>query len=288
MTDGESSGTNVGWEPLAIDTTVAHAARIYDWLVGGTTNFKVDREAAVHANADMPGGLDGARANVGANRAFLGRAVRWLAGEAGVCQFLDIGTGIPTGQNVHEVAQQVTPSARIVYVDRDPIVVAHAHQLLNSTPEGATSFVHGDLRDPKDILLRAEATLDLNEPVAVMLVAVLHFIDGQDDAYDIVGQLMAAMAPGSYLAISHGAADIDADNMAELAKRLSERSSENFVWRTHGQVTRFFDRLELIEPGVVPVDRWHPDPDSPPPGDRMVPFYGAIARKPTHHDPTER
>lgn len=283
MTGGEASGAGFDREPNGIDITVAHAARIYDYLLGGVDNFEVDRQAAVHANADMPGGLDGARANVRANRDFLRRAVQWLAGEAGVRQFLDIGTGIPNADNVHGVAQQIAPDSRIVYVDRDPIVLAHAHTLLNSTPEGATSFVNGDLREPKDILLRAEATLDLGEPVAVVLVAILHFIDGADDAYEIVHQLMDAVAPGSYLAISHGAADIDADNMARLAARLSERSHETFVWRSHEQVTRFFAGLELIDPGVVLVDQWHPDPGSPPP-DRVVPFYGAVARKPAHGD----
>jgi len=279
-----SNSVSVIGAPIEIDTTVAHAARIYDWLRGGVDNFEVDRKAAEYANADMPGGLDGARANVRANRDFLGRAVRYLAGEAGVRQFLDIGTGIPGVDNVHGFAQQVAPESRIVYVDNDPVVLAHAHTLLKSTPEGATAFVNGDLRDPGNILLRAEATLDFNEPVAVMLVAVLHFIDDSDDPYGIVTQLMARTAPGTYLAISHGAADIDADNMAELARRLSERSHENFTWRTHEQVTRFFNGLDLIEPGVVLVDHWHPDPASPP-SDRVVPFYGAIGRKPAHEEP---
>lgn len=287
MTGRTSKGVSVNGEPIEIDTTVAHAARIYDWLRGGVDNFEVDRKAAEYANADMPGGIDGARANVRANRNFLGRAVRYLAREAGVRQFLDIGTGIPSVDNVHGVAQQVAPESRIVYVDNDPIVLAHAHTLLNSTPEGVTAFVNGDLRDPRNILLRAEATLDFNEPVAVMLVAVLHFIDGTDDPYGIVNQLMAKAAPGSYLAISHGAADIDAENMARLAARLSERSYENFTWRTHQQVTRFFVGLDLIDPGVVLVDRWQPDPASPP-SDGVVPFYGAVARKPAHEDAAAR
>jgi hypothetical protein len=280
-----SSGASVNGEPADIDTTVAHAARVYDWLSGGVDNFEVDRQAAIHASADMPGGLHGAKANVRANRDFLGRAVRWLAGEAGVRQFLDIGTGIPSTDTVHGIAQQVAPASRVVYVDYDPIVLAHAHTLLNSTTEGATAFVNGDLRDPQDILLRAEATLDLGQPVAVVLVAVLHFIEDEDNPYGIVKQLMDATAPGSYLTISHGAADVDADNMALLAKRLSERSLETFVWRTREQVTRFFAGLELIDPGVVPVDHWHTDPASPP-CDQLVPFYGAIARKPQPSDIT--
>jgi hypothetical protein len=280
-----SSGASVNGEPADIDTTVAHAARVYDWLSGGVDNFEVDRQAAIQASADMPGGLHGVKANVRANRDFLGRAVRWLAGEAGVRQFLDIGTGIPSTDTVHGIAQQVAPASRIVYVDYDPIVLAHAHTLLNSTTEGATAFVNGDLRDPQDILLRAEATLDLGQPVAVVLVAVLHFIEDEDNPYGIVKQLMDATAPGSYLTISHGAADVDADNMALLAKRLSERSLETFVWRTREQVTRFFAGLELIDPGVVPVDHWHTDPASPP-CDQLVPLYGAIARKPQPSDIT--
>jgi hypothetical protein len=264
---------------VSIDTSKAHAARIYDYLLGGKTNFAVDREAAEYANAPMPGGIDGARANVRANRAFLGRAVRWLAGDAGVRQFLDIGTGIPTMDNVHDVAQRVAPESRVVYVDNDPIVLSHAHELLRTTAEGLTSFVSGDLRDPTNVLLRAEATLDFSEPVALMVVSVLHFIDGTDDPYDIVNQLMAHLAPGSYLALSHGAADVDTANMAELTKRLSERSQENFTWRTREQVTRFLEGLQLVEPGVVLVDRWRPNV-APSESDRLIPFYGAIARKP--------
>ena len=151
------------------------------------------------------------------------------------------------------------------------------HELLTTTAEGLTSFVSGDLRDA-DVLLRAEATLDLGEPVALMLVSVLHLIDGSSAPYEIVNQLMAGLAPGSYLAVSHGAADIDAENMAELTKRLSERSQENFTWRSREQVTRFFDELQLVDPGVVLVDQWHPDV-APPASDRLVPFYSAIAHK---------
>jgi hypothetical protein len=263
-----------------IDFGVAHAGRIYDYLLDGVDNFEVDRQAAEHANAGMPGGIDAARANVRANRAFLGRAVRYLAGEARVRQFLDIGTGIPNGDNVHAVAQKTAPTSRIVYVDNDPVVLAHAHTLLQSTPKGVTAFLHGDLRDPDDIVSEAAATLDFTKPVAVMLVAILHFLDDEDGPYDIATRLMEAMSPGSYLVISHGAADIDAENMAEIARRLSERSRETFVWRSWPDVSRFFDGLELVEPGLVPVDQWRPD-DQPPSGvDRAVPFYGGIGRKP--------
>lgn len=265
-------------DPLDIDTGVAHAARVYDFLLGGIDNFAVDRQLAIEANANLPGGLEGARANVRANRRFLGRAVRYLAREAGVRQFLDIGTGVPSADNVHAIAQAVAPESRIVCADNDPIVLAHAHKLMESTPEGVAAFVHGDLRDPEGVLTAAASTLKLDEPVAVMLVAILHFLTDEDGAYGIVAQLMDAVCAGSFLAVSHGAADIDAENMAELAKRLSERSRETFVWRGHSDVSRFFDGLYLVEPGVVPVDEWRPD-GTPSGVDWTVPFYGGMGRK---------
>jgi hypothetical protein len=266
-------------EPVEIDTEKAHAARVYNYLLGGVDNFAVDRELAAKANEGLPGGLDGARANVRANRDFLGRAVRYLVGEAGVRQFLDIGTGIPDADNVHAVAQASAPECRIVCVDNDPVVLAHAHSLMASAPEGRAAFVYGDLRDSDDIWTEAAETLDFNKPVAVMLVAILHFFIDADDPYGIVGRLMDAVCPGSYLVVSHGAADIDADNMALLTKRLSEGSHETFVWRPHGDVAQFFDGLELIEPGVVPVDEWRPENGTDRGVDWTIPFYGAIGRK---------
>ena len=277
-TDSSPSDVPVDREPLDIDMSMAHASRVYDYLLGGSDNFEVDRQAAVEANKGMPGGLNGARANVRANRRFLGRAVRYLAGEAGVGQFLDIGTGVPNADNVHAVAQAAAPESRIVCADSDPIVLAQAHTLMRSTPEGAAAFIHGDLRDPDEILTAAASTLDFGEPVAVMLVAILHFFTDEDDPYRIVARLMDAMSPGSYLVISHGAADIDPENMAKLTKRLSERSRETFVWRNHDDVCRFFDGLGRIAPGVVPVDEWHPDGTAS--GvDWTIPFYGGIGRK---------
>jgi hypothetical protein len=267
-----------GPDPLEIDTGVAHAARVYDFLLGGTDNFEVDRRLAVEANMGLPGGLDGARANARANRRFLGRAVRYLATEAGVRQFLDIGTGGPNADNVHAVAQAEAPECRIVCVDNDPIVLAHAHTLMASTPEGAAAFVHGNLRDPEGILAAAASTLNLDEPVAVMLVAILHFLTAADDPYGIVARLKDATAPGSFLVISHGAADIDAENMALLAKRVSEASRETFVWRNHSDVCQFLDGLTPAEPGVVPVDDWRPDGTMRGVG-RAVPLYGGIGRK---------
>lgn len=273
------NGTDRDREQFDIDPTVPHATRVYDFLLGGTDNFEVDRRLAEEANADMPGGLEGARANVRANRRFLIRAVRYLAGEAGVRQFLDIGTGVPAAGNVHQVAQAVAPDSRVVCVDNDPIVLAHAHTLMASTPDGATAFIQGDLRDPDDLVAAARATLNLREPVALMLVAILHFLTDVEDPYGIVTRLLEAVCPGSYLVVSHGAADIDPENMALLTKRLSERSRETFVWRTHDQVSRFFDGVGLVAPGVVPVEEWRPD-GTPSGVDWTIPFYGGIGRKP--------
>jgi hypothetical protein len=261
-----------------MDIDMAHAARVYDYLLGGVDNFEVDRHAAEHANAGMPGGLDGARANVRANRRFLGRAVRYLAGEAGVRQFLDIGTGVPNASNVHTVAQAAAPESRIVCVDNDPIVLAYAHTLMESTPDGVAAFIHGDLRDAEDVLAEAASTLNFAEPVAVMLVAILHFLTNADDPYGVTARVMDAMCPGSYLVISHGAADIDPDKMAEPTKRLSERSRETFVWRSYSDVCRFFDGLDLLDPGVVPVDEWRPDDTAPSSVAWTIPFYGGIGR----------
>jgi hypothetical protein len=263
-----------------IDTSVAHASRMYDYLLGGTNNFAVDREAAEAANAGLPGGIDGARATMRANRGFLVRAVRHLA-EAGIRQFLDIGSGIPHDPNVHEVAQKVAADARVVYVDNDPIVLAHSHALLQGSPAGATDFMQGDLRDPRPILREAARTLDLTRPVAVLLVAVLHFVGDEDRPHRIVRDLMDAMPGGSYLALSHGWEGTDAQARATLAERLNLRSRERFVWRSEADIAAFFAGLELLDPGVVPVNRWHPDGDDPArPNGGDIPIRAGLARVP--------
>ena len=211
-------------EPAEIDTSVAHAARVYDYLLGGRANFKVDREAAARAYAAFPGGLDGVRADVRQHRAVLGRMVRYFVEEAGILQFLDIGTGIPKENNVHEVAQDVASDARIVYVDRDPIVLAHAHQLLRGTREGSISYIYGDLHDPQPILAEAAKTLDFSRPTAVMLFGILHFFSDADDPIGLIGQLLAPLAPGSYLAISHLTSDHypEADKAAAVYAGVAE------------------------------------------------------------------
>jgi S-adenosyl methyltransferase len=263
-----------------VDTSVAHPARVYDYLLGGSVNFAVDREAAVHATAAI-GGVDVARMIVRANRDFLGEIVRYLATEAGVRQYLDIGTGIPTGDNVHEVAQRAAPDARIVYADYDPIVLAHAHQLLESTPEGATDYVHGDLRDPGPILDKAAETLDFDQPIAVVLIGVLHFIRESDDPYGIVARLMDAVPSGSYLAISHLASDLQAEQMADMAGRYDESVDEAMIVRSHAEVSRFFEGLELVGRGVVRIDQWGaPEGEPDETAEWVMPVYGAVGRKP--------
>jgi hypothetical protein len=253
---------------------------MYDYLLGGATNFAVDREAVERASVAV-GGIENARTDVRANRAFLARVVHYLAAEAGLRQFLDIGTGIPNGDGTDAIAQRVAPDSRIVYVDNDPIVLAHAHSLLRSTPEGATAYVHGDLRDPETILHKAAATLDFSRPIAVVLVAVLHLIGDADDPYGIVARVIDAVPDGSYLALSHLTPDIRPEAMAELARRLNDASKETFVMRNRPQVGRFLDGLEIIEPGVVQLDEWRPNQPQPVPSSGWVPsLYGALGRKP--------
>jgi hypothetical protein len=250
-------------EPAEIDTSVAHAARVYDYLLGGRANFKVDREAAARAYIAFPGGLDGVRADVRQHRAALGRMVRYFVEDAGVMQFLDIGTGIPKENNVHEVAQHAASEARIVYVDRDPIVLAHAHQLLRGTREGSISYIYGDLADPQPILAEAAKTLDFSRPTAVMLFGILHFFSDADDPHGLIGQLMAPLAAGSGLAMSHLASDLHSEEMSETFNRLSSRMAETVTLRNHDEVVGLFGGLELVEPGVVQATQWRPDPQTP-------------------------
>jgi hypothetical protein len=213
---------------------------------------------------------------VRANRAFLGRAVRYLAGEAGVRQFLDIGTGLPTADNTHEVAQQVAPQCRVVYVDNDPVVLAHARALLTSTPEGVTAYVDADLRDTGKVLRGAAATLDFSKPVAVLLLMILQYIPDPDDPWGIVARLLDAVPPGSYLVVSDTAADIDTEAVAESARRYNQRlGSLRQTRRTRTEFARFFEGLDLVEPGVVPLPGWRAQAS---PG-QNIPAYAAVGRK---------
>ena len=278
MTERPPTPVHATGESPHIDSTVAHAARVYDYMLGGTTNFEADR-AASHAAAQLvPGGHDTVTAGLLANRAFLARAVRHLTGEVGIRQFLDIGSGIPANDNVHEVAQAIAPESRVVYVDYDPIVLAHSHELLRSSPEGVTTYVQEDMRNPERVIEHAAATLDFSQPVALLLVAILHFFPDDTDPDGIVRRLVEALPSGSHVVVSHLARDVlDLDATYE---RLNEATHETFVLRTHGEVSRFFTGLELLDPGVVLVDQWRPDPDAAAHDGLMLPIYGGVARKP--------
>jgi hypothetical protein len=242
---------------LELDTRYAHSARVYNYWLGGKDNFAADREAAEQAIAVNPGIV----VDVRANRAFLARAVRYLAAECGVRQFLDIGTGLPTASNTHEVAQEVAPEARIVYADNDPVVLSHARALLTSTRQGATAYLDADLRDTMAIVQAASATLDFGQPVALMLLIILHLIPDADDPYGIVARLLEAVPSGSYLVLAHPASDIRAVKMAEMTKRVNERmSGPKATMRDRAAIMRFFDGLDLIEPGLVQPQQWRPEP----------------------------
>jgi len=276
----EQTGTSVPDVPAdaqapGFDTQHAHSARVYNYWLGGKDNFAADRAAAEQAISANPGIV----ADVRANRAFLARAVRFLAADCGVRQFLDIGTGLPTASNTHEVAQATTPDARIVYVDNDPIVLAHARALLTSTPQGATAYLDADLRNPAAILEPAAQTLDFGQPIALMLLIILHLIPDTEDPYAVVTTLVQALPPGSYLVLAHPASDIRATQMAEMTRRVNERmSGPKATMRDREAISRFFDGLDLVEPGVVQPQQWRPDPGalSAP----LVTAWCGVARKP--------
>ena len=257
-----------------INTTVPHPARVYDYFLGGTDNFEADRVAAEAAIKAFPRTAESARSA----RAFLRRIVRFLTAEAGIRQFLDIGSGLPSGENVHQVAQSIAPEARIVYVDNDPIVLRHARTLLAGRPEGAVAFLDADLRDPANILGEAAKTLDFGQPMAVLLLGILHNIGDQDDPYGIVRRLVQTMTGGSYLAICHLTAEIYPE-LAEWAQALNERQLDApVVLRDHAQVTRFFEGLELLEPGVVQLSKWRPRSEAE--SAEAAALWGGVARKP--------
>jgi S-adenosyl methyltransferase len=242
-------------EPPELDTSVAHIARIQDYWRGGKDNFAADRKAAQHAMAAYPG----LASSVRANREFLGRSVRYLARDAGVRQFLDIGTGLPSAGCVHEVARGIAPECRVVYVDNDPMVLVHARAMLTGSPPASTDYVDADVRDPAGLLTRAAATLDFAQPVAVMLVSVLHLIEDHDDPHAIVARLMDAVPPGSFLVLTHVAADIEPEAMAEMARRMNEHVTQAVTLRDQATVSRFFAGLQLVPPGVVRVPEWRPE-----------------------------
>jgi hypothetical protein len=260
--------------PYAVGVDRPHPARVYDYLLGGKDNFAADRAAAE----------EGLKANPNAataplqNRAFLRRTVHWLAAEAGINQFLDIGTGLPTSPNVHEVAQSVDPSARIVYVDNDPIVLTHARALLTSAPGGHTAYIDSSLSDVDRVLAGAKENLDLARPVGLLLFAVLHFFEDQADPYGIVRRLLGALPSGSYLVLSHITADYEPERWAGFAEVMRKQGIPTQL-RSQPEVARFFDGLELVDPGVVPILRWRPT-EQVDLTDAQVSLYGGVGRKP--------
>ena len=238
--------------PLPFDTSVPNPARMWNYWVGGKDNFAADRQAAEQIMATMPQLPVIARMV----RRFLINAVYELASEHGIRQYLDIGTGLPTADNTHDVAQRVAPGARIVYVDYDPVLLSHARALLTSSPEGKTDYIQADLRDTETILSGAARTLDFGQPVAILLLAVLHFIPDSDDPYGIVGRLMAPMPSGSYLVVCQAASDIEPEAVAEHARRYNERAPAVITPRSREQVARFFDGLDMGSRGLVPLSQW--------------------------------
>ena len=261
--------------PPVIDTTVSHSARIWDYWLGGKDNYAVDREVGDRIEELLPDIAQQARED----RLFLGRVVRYLAGEAGVRQFLDIGTGLPTADNTHQVAQRVAPESKIVYVDNDPVVLAHAAALLTTDPEGVTDYIHADMHDPGQIIADAARTLDFSQPIAITMLGVLWHVLDNDEADAIVTRLVQAVPSGSYLALNHPTLEVTGEKMAQAIQYWNQYGKPPGTHRTPDEIARFFDGLELIEPGLVSITRWRPEatpfgePDE-------IDQFGAVGRKP--------
>lgn len=240
-----------------VDTTIPQPARFWDYLLGGKDNYPVDREVGEQVLRIFPELRDAARAD----RGFLVRAVRYLVGEAGIRQLLDIGTGLPTVNNTHQVAQATAPECRIVYVDNDPLVLVHARALLTSTPEGITDYLHIDVRDPERILHEAARTLDFTRPVALMLLGIINYVMDNAEAHAIVNRLLNALPSGSYLTMSHPTPEIHAEAIETSVQHYNSSGAAPIRTRSRHELTQFFDGLELLEPGVVSCSLWRPDPN---------------------------
>lgn len=260
----------------SFDTGIAHNARVWNYWLGGKDNYPVDRQVGDHVFGLFPNIVDVVRAD----RGVLGRAIRYLAGETGLRQFLDIGTGLPTANNTHEVAQRVAPESRIVYVDNDPLVLVHARALLTSTPEGVTDYVDADAHDPEVILQVAARTLDFTQPVAIMLLGILNFILDTDEAQAVVHRLLDGVSSGSYLALTHPTTDLGGEANTEAMRFWNENAKPPITARSGQEIARFLDRVELLEPGLVSCSRWRPDLSviAGPPAE--VAQFGAVGRKP--------
>jgi len=275
--DVEWATRKLDYEPPVIDTSKAHSARLYDYLLGGKDNYPPDRKAAEEVIKATPSIVVAARQN----RLFLERLTRYLAAEEGIDQFLDIGTGIPTSPNVHETVQAVNPAARVAYVDNDPIVLAHVRALLNSSPQGRVVYIQADMRDDEAVLSAPDltGTVDFSRPVALLILSTLHFITDQDEARVLLGRYVSRLAPGSFLALSVATTDNAAPAAASQALAVFRAHGLPVLKRTHAEVTTLFDGLKLIEPGVVRVNRWRPDASADPQASG-VGIYGGVARKP--------
>ncbi|MEU3826942.1 SAM-dependent methyltransferase [Streptomyces sp. SID486] len=259
--------TTASQPPVPIDTSKAHPARVYDWLLGGKDNYPVDEAVGSQL---PPEAKNAARQN----RQFMHRAAGWLAGQ-GVDQFLDIGTGIPTEPNLHQIVQRILPTAKVVYTDNDPIVLRHAEALLVSRPEGMTDYIEADVRQPEGIVEHARRILDFSRPIALSLIALMHFVPDAQDAHGIVRDLVATLPPGSYLVLSHAASDI----YPELAQRVTAEYAKGGIqlgFRTRTEVERFFDGLELVGPGLVTATEWVTSPPSVEPEGSGI--YAGVAR----------
>jgi O-methyltransferase involved in polyketide biosynthesis len=260
--------------PVEVDITIPQAARFWDFLLGGKDNYEVDRETGRQVLRIFPELIDSARAD----RGFLVRAVTHLVRDAGIRQLLDIGTGLPTVNNTHQVAQAIAPDSRIVYVDNDPMVLAHARALLVSTPEGATSYLHADVHDWEEILRQAAGELDFERPVALMLLGIMNYVLDDEVAYSIVSGLVDALPSGSYLAMSHPTAEVHAEAIEESVAHYNASGAPPIKTRSRAELTRFFDGLELIDPGVVSCSLWRPEPNDVGQQIEVTQFCG-VARK---------
>ncbi|WP_237774544.1 SAM-dependent methyltransferase [Actinosynnema sp. ALI-1.44] len=264
-------------EPVDLRTDRAHGARIYDYILGGKDNYAVDREVGDASMQAWPA----LRTHMWASRTFMHRVGRFLAADRGISQFLDIGTGIPTEPNLHQIVQKHRPDSRIVYTDNDPIVLAHARALMSSTNEGRIAYIHADMREAEALLASPQLrdVLDLGEPVGLLVIAMLHFIEDDDEAYRVVKQVVDVLPSGSYLAASIATDDFDPVPLAQVQRQYRDHG-EVLQFRTKDKAVRFFDGLDLEEPGVVQVHKWRPDADAGPIADTDVAMYGAVARKP--------
>jgi SAM-dependent methyltransferase len=275
MSEGQGAGTDPEQVANELNTNVPQSARVYDYWLGGKDNFPADRAMGEAIAGQVPS----IRAQVRSQRAFMGRAVRFLVTEAGVRQFLDIGTGIPSAGNVHEVAQELAPDSRVVYVDNDPIVLTHSRALLSSTSAGQLAFILADLRQPEAILddPAVAKTLDLDQPVGLVLVGIMHHLRDDDDPQRILATLLDGVGSGSYLVLSQSTPDFDPEAMRGLAE-VSERGGITNVPRSFADTERFFTGLDLVEPGLVPLPAWRPDL-GPQQATGQSYAYGGVARK---------